>query len=379
MSWTSIIAERTDRIRGAGRWRQIRTLDSGTPATSITTTGSNVVSFAANDYLGLSQHPQVVAAARDELELRGSGAGAARLIVGGRPIHDQLEAALADWKGTEAAVLFPTGYQANLGILGSLAAAAPGCVMISDALNHASIIDGTRLSRAQVEVVKHRDIDAVRTALISADGRPCVVVTDSVFSMDGDRAPVEELIDLSREHDALLVLDEAHAVFDSTPPAGVSLDHVVRVGTLSKTLGSVGGFVAATRSIVDLCVNTSRTFIFTTAGAPADAAAALAAVSIVRSDEGRALIRRLEEFVERVTPGHPSPIIPVLVGDEHRAMDLSTDLLQRGILVPAIRPPTVAPGTCRLRIALSAAHTFEQIDQLVEALSELGVEVGTNG
>ncbi len=379
MSWTSIIAERTDRIRSTGQWRQIRTLDAGTPGTTITATGSNVVSFAANDYLGLSQHPHVKAAARDELERHGTGAGAARLIVGGRPIHDQLEAALADWKGTEAAVLFPTGYQANLGIIGSLAAAAPGCVMISDALNHASIIDGIRLSRARVEVVRHRDIGAVSEVLNAADGRPCVVVTDSVFSMDGDCAPVRELIDLTREHDALLVLDEAHAVFGTGPPTDAPLDHVVRVGTLSKTLCSVGGFVAASQSIIDLCINTSRAFIFTTAGAPADAAAALAAVGIVRSDEGAVLTRRLQTFVERLSPGHPSPIIPVLVGDEQRAMDLSAALLQRGILVPAIRPPTVAPGTCRLRIALSAAHTFDQIDQLVEALADLRVAVGTDG
>jgi len=382
-SWDAAIAGRLERIRNDGRWRSVRTLDGGTPATSISIDGTPVVSFAANDYLGLSQHRAVIAAAHSELDNAGAGAGAARLIVGGRPIHEQLEAALAEWKHTDAALLFPTGYQANIGVLGSLVATAPGCVLISDELNHASIIDGARLSRADVRVVAHRRIDAVAAQLDAArdDGnRPCIVVSDTVFSMDGDLAPVEELSELCAARGALLVLDDAHLVDESSGATSlVTPTHVVRVGTLSKMLGSVGGFVAATRPIIDLCINTARSFIFTTAGTPADAAAALAALQIVRSPEGADLRRRLRDHIERLAPGHASPIVPVFVGDEQRAMDLSAALLERGILVPAIRPPTVAPGTCRLRIALSAAHSPEQLTQLIDGLADLGAKVAIDG
>ncbi len=371
--WRDAIAGTIDAIRDNGRWRTVRTLDDGHPATRVTSTQQPVVSFASNDYLGLTQHPVVVAAGHDALDRFGAGSGSARLIVGGRPVHDQLEQELAEWKQREAALLFPTGFQANLGAIGALVA-APGrgrVLVCSDELNHASIIDACRAARAEVAVYPHNDLGALRALLAASPDRMALVVTDSVFSMDGDVAPVDDLAALCAGHDALLVLDEAHSVLGPTSPEGA-----VIVGTLSKTLGSSGGFVAADQDVVDLCRNTSRAFIFTTASTPADTATALAALGVLRSDDGDALRARLRANVDRVRPGHPSPIIPVVLGSEKRAVAATADLLAHGLLVPAIRPPTVAPGTCRLRIAISAVHDERDLDRLTAALQQFGVEVG---
>lgn len=367
-TWGERIAQRNDEVRAAGRWRSVRPLDGGGPATRLHHDGRPVVSFASNDYLGLSQHPAVIAAAHDALDRDGAGAGAARLIVGARPVHDELEAALAAWFDRPASLLFPSGFQANLGVLGALAACGDDTVVLSDELNHASIIDGCRLARATTEVFRHRDLEHLSQLLDAHSSRPVIVVTDSVFSMDGDAAPLDDIARLSRDRGALLVVDEAHAVLAGPPPR----DAIV-VGTLSKTLGSVGGFVAAEQPVVDLLTNSARPFIFTTAGAPADAAAALAAVDIVAGDEGDALRARLRRHVDAIAPGHGSPIVPVVLGEEAPALAASAALLERGLLVPAIRPPTVAPGTCRLRIALSAVHDEDQVELLRTALDELGV------
>lgn len=371
MSWSDRVAERNEAVRLAGRWRSIRTLESSEPRTT-TSDGREVVEFASNDYLGLSRHPQVLAAAVDAIGRYGSGSGAARLIVGGRPVHDELESALAVHYDREAALLFPTGYQANLGVITALAAAAAGDpagppIVYSDELNHASIIDGARLARADVTVYPHGDVDAL-AALLAASDRPALVVTDSVFSMDGDDAPLARLADLCRRHDALLVIDEAHSVLAPPPPA----DAVV-VGTLSKTLGALGGFVAGPQSVIDLCRNTARSFIFTTASAPADSAAALAALQVLDSDEGAELVARLRSNLAIVSRSASAPIVPVLVGSEDRALATTDALLAEGLLVPAIRPPTVPAGTCRLRIAISAAHDAEDLHRLSDALDRLGL------
>jgi 8-amino-7-oxononanoate synthase len=366
--WADRVAARNDAIRASGRWRSVRSLDTGTATTTLSATGAPVVSFASNDYLGLSQHEAPVAVARHALMTYGAGAGAARLIVGARPVHERLEDELADWCDREAALLFSTGYQANLGVLGALAGCAANTVIYSDELNHASIIDGCRLSRADVVVYRHRDLEHLSELLAARAGRPSIVVTDSVFSMDGDLAPLDGLAARCADVGALLVVDEAHAVLAGPPPPGA-----VVVGTLSKTLGSVGGFVAADEEVVDLCRNVARSFIFTTAGAPADAAAALAALRVLRSDEGTALVAQLRANVDALVPGAPSPILPIVLGSEERAVSVAAALLDRGLLVPAIRPPTVAPGTCRLRVAVSAMHTPLQLQLLRDALDELEV------
>lgn len=357
-----------EEIRQAGRWREIRPFDARGPVGELD--GRTVVSFASNDYLGLSTHPAVVAAAHEALDRWGAGATASRLVVGSRPVHRDLEAALAEWKGTDAAVVLPSGYAANLAVLTTFG--GPDCLVVSDELNHASIIDGCRLSRSAVAVARHLDVEHV-DALLSASTLPrSLVVTDSVFSMDGDEAPVQALAECCARHGALLVLDDAHAVLgpqaDLASVDGLDVLHVV---TMSKALGAAGGAVAGSRDAVDLLVNRARPFIFTTALSPADAAAGMAAVGIVRSAEGEALAARLRAHIDRIEPGHPSPIVAVVLGQEQAALDAADALLTRGLLVPAIRPPTVAPGTSRLRIALSAAHTDDQLDTLLAALSPL--------
>ncbi|MBI2710271.1 MAG: 8-amino-7-oxononanoate synthase [Actinobacteria bacterium] len=374
-AWVDDVAERLDAVRAAGRWRAPRDLDGRGP--SATLDGRPVVAFASNDYLGLTVHPAVVAAAAEALERWGAGAGSARLVTGSRPVHDELERELAQWKGTERTVLFPTGYQANLGVLAALG--SPGTRILSDELNHASIIDGCRLARAETSVFPHGDLAALDDRL-GSDDRPALVVSDTVFSMDGDVADVAGLLAVCARHGALLVLDEAHAVLGpdvertatgACPPAGDV--PVVRVGTLSKALGSLGGFAACSAPVADLLVNAARPYIFTTASPPATAAAALAALRIVRSAEGAGLRARLRHLVDRLAPGHPSPIVPVVLGGEERALAAAAALADRGLFVPAIRPPTVAPGSSRLRVTLSAAHTDDQVDALLDGLAAVGV------
>jgi 8-amino-7-oxononanoate synthase len=347
--------------------REVRSFDARGVTGKIA--GREVVSFASNDYLGLTSHPSVMAAAKKAVDTWGAGSGSARLIVGARPVHEELEEALARWKEKEAALLFPNGYAASLGVLTVFG--REGTTILSDELNHASLVDGARLARAQVRVYRHKDLEHLTELLDEIEG-PCVVVSDSVFSMDGDVAPVAELTDLCLQRDALLVLDEAHAVLG--PELERSGAERVRLGTLSKFLGSVGGFVAADRTFVELLTNTARSFIFTTAGSPADAAAALEAVRIYTSEEGDRLKARLRSLVDRLAPGHPSPIISVHVGDEAEALQAAKSLLDLGFLVPAIRPPTVPPGTARLRVTVSAAHEESQVDELALALEKI---VGT--
>ena len=366
--WRAQIERHNAEIRAQGRWRSIRALADGAAETRIAATGQAVVSFASNDYLGLSQHPALAAAAADAIHRFGTGTGASRLVVGARPIHAELERELADWKDAEAALLFPTGFAANVGLLAALGRFGELCIA-SDALNHASIIDGARLSRARLAVYEHGNLDQLAATL--SRSQRAVVVSDAVFSMDGDVADVDALAALCVRHAALLVLDEAHAVLGPKTPRLPGLELLV-VGTLSKTLGSLGGFVAGPHPYIDWLVNSARTFIFTTASPPGDAAAALAALRIVRSAEGAALEARLRANVARLRPGHPSPIVPIVLGEEARAVAISEALLARGLLVPAIRPPTVPLGSSRLRVALSAAHTPLQVDALARALAELG-------
>jgi 8-amino-7-oxononanoate synthase len=356
-------------IRDAQRWREPRDFDGVGPVGTVASARAPVVSFASNDYLGLTQHPAVIAAAHDALDRWGAGSGSARLIVGSRPVHGELERALAEWKGTERAVLFPTGFAANLGVLTTFG--ARDVLVCSDELNHASIIDGCRLSHATVEVYRHADLEHLEWLLTRREGRRALVVSDTVFSMDGDVADLDGLRRLSARHDALLVLDEAHAVLGPVLTEAPDDVDVVQIGTLSKTLGSLGGFVATSTALAALVVNCARSYIFTTASTPADTAAARAALDVLTSAEGACLVDRLRGHVERVRPGHGSPIIPIVCGDDQRALDASAILLTRGLLVPAIRPPTVPVGTARLRVALSAAHTPEQIECLVAALAEL--------
>jgi 7-keto-8-aminopelargonate synthetase-like enzyme len=288
-----------------------------------------------------------------------------------------LERELASFEQTESALVFASGYAANLAVVSSRVGL--GDLILSDELNHASIIDGCRMARANgaaVHPFRHLDLHHLGSNLEEHAGARQVVVTDTVFSMDGDVAPIDELASLCARYGALLVVDEAHAVLEPSPAPIVNGTTVIQVGTLSKTLGALGGFVAGPTSLVDLLINRARTYIFTTAPSPADSAAAFAAIGILQTSDGAALRTRLRQHIDRVSPGHPSAIIPVILGDEAAALAASQQLLELGLLVPAIRPPTVAVGSSRLRIALSAAHTDEQIDDLLSALHALEMDGG---
>ena len=384
-AWSDRVRARLDAVVASGRWRQPREFDALGPQGVL---GERpVIAFASNDYLGLSAHPVVMEAAIDAVRRWGTGAGASRLVTGSRPIHTALERALAEWKGTDAAICFPTGFAANLGALSVLG--GPDVRVLSDELNHASIIDGCRLSRSQTSIYRHRDTDHLAALLGGDSAAPTIVVTDSVFSMDGDAAPMSEIATLCRQHGALLLVDEAHAVLGPQLAPELAQDPdlmLIRMGTLSKTLGSQGGFLAGPHDLIDLMINLARPYIFSTGLTPGDAAAALAALGILRSDEGAALVARLAGLVARVdapsgrddVKGKPvrseaplSPIIPIILGTEERATRASAALLAEGLWVPAIRPPTVPVGTSRLRVTLSASHTDEQVARLIAALIPL--------
>ena len=367
-----------------------RTLEplAGAQGPVVEVDGRPLVNLCSNDYLGLASDPRLVAAAARAARREGAGAGAARLVAGDLPVHGALERRLAAFKGTEAALLFSSGYHANAGVLGALTGAED--VLFSDELNHASIIDGCRLSRARTLRYPHADAGALARLLARSTARRKLVVTDAVFGMDGDAAPLAALAGVCREHQAMLYVDEAHATGILGPTGrgwaeaeGVAGEVDVLMGTLGKALGSFGAFVAGSRRLADWLTCRARTFIFTTALPPAACGAALAALEVVaeepeRRERLRALTARMKEGlaalgfdVSRVV----APIFPVVLKDEAVALEASRRLRSRGWFVRAIRPPTVPPGTSRLRVSLTAAHTPEQVDGFLAALAEVVREV----
>ena len=363
--WRDRAQAQLDDIDGRGQRRAIPAIDGKGHWVRLAD-GRELLSFASNDYLGLSQHPRVVNAAKEALDRWGAGSGSARLIVGARDAHRTLEVELAQWKGKESALLFPSGYMANVGVLSTFG--APGTTIFSDELNHASIVDGCRLAKANTVVFPHLDLGTLEKELSQTER--AIVVSDTVFSMDGDVADVEGLTEVCARHQALLILDEAHAVLGPDPKATDQVDRI-RIGTLSKFLGSSGGFVAADAVFTDLIVNRARSFIFTTATPPADAASAQAALEIVQSDEGEQLRAELRRRIDLIAQGHPSPIIPVVLGSAEDALAAAVDLEKEGFLVPAIRPPSVPHGTARLRVTVSATHPIEEVERLADCLEAL--------
>lgn len=445
-----------DDLAARGLRRHLRRIDSAQGA-HVIIDGRRLLCFCSNNYLGLANHPRVLAAARDALDRWGWGAGASRLVSGHMGPHAELEARLASFKRTEAALVFPTGYQANLAAVRTLA--GPGDVVFSDKLNHASLIDAARGSGAELRIFPHRDYDKLEQLLErytwhghQGGGHPAcqacethappshraqrrVIVTDSIFSMDGDAADLPRLVDLKRKYDAALCIDEAHACGIFGPRGsglaelmGVEGDIDAIVGTLSKAFGGIGGFVAGSRELIDMLINTAGGFIYTTALPPPACAAAMAALDIIESPEGEDRRRRVLAYAARVRgtlasiqrsaradcvpllcqqwdPKHcsqssgtpqnddlastehsvlstqhssirqangvpPSPIIPLVVGEAGAAVQLSQKLEAEGLLIPAIRPPTVPRGSARLRISLSADHQPGHIDQLLAILGK---------
>lgn len=339
--------------------------------------------FATNDYLGLAGDSRLLAAAQVALVETGAGARASALIAGRTPWHAELEAALARFKSCEAALLFPSGYAANLSTVAALV--GPGDTVLCDRLNHASLIDGCRLSRAKLRVYPHRDLNCLEQELRRADPKQRrLVVTDSLFSMDGDAAPLQEIVNLANRHGAMLLVDEAHAtgVFGHRGTGlleGLSqTENVLVVGTLSKALGAQGGFAAGRQEVIDWLWNSARGQMFSTALTPAACAAALKALEIVEAEPARRsrLLAQAEQLVKKLRsqgwniPDRVcGPIVPLLVGDAEQAVHCAQQLRDRGCFVPAVRPPTVPERTSRLRISLSAEHSEQAIEELLHALA----------
>jgi len=372
-----------DALRRSGMHRACPSLAATSASPSRTTVvldGAHLVSFSSNDYLGLATCPEVLRAAVEATSRAGFGAGSARLMAGNYPEHRALEEQLAEFVQLPAALLFPTGYQANLGALTALA--GPDDLVVADRAVHASLIDACRLSRAKLALYPHLDVAAAEKHLrrLGPRARRRILVTESLFSMDGDSPALSDLAELAANHDALFFVDEAHALGTLGPTgrglcAGLHLRPDVLVGTLGKTLGASGAFVAGSLTLREYLVNRARAFIFTTALPLPVAAAASAALRVARSQEGSRLRAQLRDLVAlartrlKLAPDPiASPIIPIILGDSQLAVDTAALLRSRGFLLPAIRPPTVREGGARLRLSLSALHSQEQISCLCDAL-----------
>lgn len=384
-----VFQDRLDDLKRRGLYRSLRVI-SGRQQPLVTLEGKEVVLLSSNNYLDLANHPEVKRAALEALEAYGCGAGASRLISGTMELHAELEGKLAEFKGTDAALVFGSGYHANTGVIPALMGA--GDTVLSDELNHASIIDGCRLSQADTRVFRHRDMGHLEELLGSAPATgQRLIVTDSVFSMDGDVAPLREIVALARKHRAWVMVDEAHATGVFGPngagvveETGLRGNIEIQMGTLGKALGSFGAYVAGSRVLIEWLINRARSFIYSTALPPPVLGAALAALRIVKNEPERR--RRLWNNATLLRQGlsrlgyrlgeTQSPILPVLIGDEETTMALCTALLKRGVFAHGIRPPTVPEGTARLRVTPTAAHTEEELDRALQAFAEAGREVG---
>jgi glycine C-acetyltransferase/8-amino-7-oxononanoate synthase len=371
------VAAVLEELRAAGLFRELREVESAQGA-RVRLDGREVVLLCSNDYLGLAGDPRLRAAAAEFAERWGAGSGASRLVSGGMVPHRRLEEELAAFKGTEACLLFGSGFLANTGVIAALA--GPGDVVLSDALNHASIVDGCRLARAQTVVYPHGDLDALAHALAAVSGRDALIVTDAVFSMDGDLAPLTGIVELARRHGARVVVDEAHAtgVVGATgrglvAELGLEREVDVVVGTLGKALGSYGAFVCCDRRTASFLVNRARTLIFSTALPPPSLGAALEGLRIVRDEPERVARLHANAALLRTgldLPPDPMPIVPLVVGEPAAAMAACQAALERGVFAQAIRPPTVPEGTSRLRLVAMATHEEADLRRAAAVLRE---------
>jgi 8-amino-7-oxononanoate synthase len=382
------VAERLAELRERGLHRRLRLIE-GPQGPAVTLDGRPVLLLCSNNYLGLADHPRVREAAAEAALRWGAGAGASRLISGSMEPHRQLEARLAAFKGYEAALLFGSGYLVNTGTIAALA--GPGEVVFSDELNHASIIDGCRLSRAETFVYRHADPEHLAWGLRAAGERAALIVTDGVFSMDGDLAPLPELARLARRHRCRLMVDEAHATGavgpggrGSVAAAGLGGEVDVVVGTLGKALGSYGAYVCADAETVELLLNTARPFIFSTAPPPPALGAAQAALGLLEAEPER--VERLRANAEALrsalaaeglAPGRSrTQIVPVEVGEAEPTMALCERALERGVFAQGIRPPTVPDGSSRLRFTVMATHDAAALRQAARAVGAAARETG---
>lgn len=365
--------------------RRFRRVRSGEQGPVLVLDGREVVNFGSNDYRGLAQHPAVIEAAKSATQHYGWGSGASAVVCGYTALHRRLEEALAHFHASEAAVVFGSGYAANVGVVSSLV--GPGDVVYMDQANHASLWDGCRLSRADIRLFDHRDVGSLREQLKKRHRyRRALIITDSVFSIEGDLAPLADLAELARSYDAMLLVDEAHAIGVFGPcgqgvvaELGLEGAFPVRIGTLSKAIGSVGGYVVAPMAAAEWIVSKARSYLFSTAMPPAAAAAALKALSLLEQSpaEGYSLRQRAEDFRRKVEElgwnvgRSQSQIVPITVGTPDKALQLSAQLFHRGLFCPAMRPPTVPEGRSCIRVSLTTLHTEAMIDRLLSALAEL--------
>jgi 8-amino-7-oxononanoate synthase len=382
------LQDRLDELKGLGLYRRMRMV-SGPQGPRVVLDGKPVLLLCSNNYLGLADHPRVREAAADAAMRWGAGAGASRLVSGNMTLHRRLEDRLAAFKGTQSALLFGSGYLANLGVVPALA--RRGEIVFSDELNHASIIDGCRLSGAETFVYRHGDVDHLEWGLRNADGRGALIVTDGVFSMDGDVAPLEEIVELARRHDVRVMVDDAHGTGTFGPggrgaiaEAGLDGEVDVIVGTLGKALGSYGAFVACDHALTRYLVNSARPLIFSTGLPPAAAAAAMAALDLLVEQP-----RRVERLAENAATlrdelaregfdvsGSETQIVPLIVGEAELAMRICEAALEQGVFAQAIRPPTVPDGTSRLRLAVMASHTRAELRDAARILAQAALRNG---
>ncbi len=382
--WYARLAENIQERRAASLYRDLREVSSSSGRV-LRVGDSDYLQFCTNNYLGLADHPEVIEAAREATARYGLGAGASRLVAGSMLAHHELEAALAKFKHAESALIFPSGFMANMAMLTTFAGKHD--LIVSDKLNHASLLDAAM--RATVDGASHRTFPHRHydraAALLGGEGQQKFLVTDTVFSMDGDLADLRECCRVAEEHDALVMTDEAHGagVLGESGAGVAEMQNVegriaVSVGTLSKAFGSVGGFITGKREVIEMLINAGRTFIFTTALPPGCSAGALAALRIIQREPQRrarvlALAQRLKNQLTASgwdCGDSVTPIIPVMIGDSAKALAMSERLREQGLWVPAIRPPTVPPNGARLRISLMATHTDEDIERLAAAIGK---------
>ncbi len=375
------IREELELIHDKKLFRLLTELETG-QSPEVTISGKSYVLLGSNSYLGLSVDPKVVESAKLALEKYGTGSGGSRLVSGSSDLHRMLEEKIAQFKNTEASILFSSGYLANVGTISALFGSDD--IIYSDELNHASIIDGTRLSRAKVRIYKHLDLNNLQALLDSDKNKTCkkLILTDTVFSMDGDLVPLPELVEISEQYGCMLMIDEAHATgvlgkrgSGATEHFGVEDRVPVVMGTLSKAVGSLGGYIAGSQELIDFIRNRVRSYIFDTSLPPASLAASITAIDIIENEPERRehLWKMVEQFktgIEdtglKVLPSH-SAIIPILIGDAEPALNFAKMLRDNGVFTPAVRPPSVPHGMCRIRATLMAQHTQEHIDAALKA------------
>ncbi len=371
-------------LKDAGLLRHLRTVMSA-PSGTIRLDGRKVVLLGSNNYLGLSTHPQVIAAAVEAIEEFGTGSSGSRLISGNSELYTTLEDNLAKAKGTEASLVFSSGYAANTSIIPVLA--GENDLILSDELNHASIIDGCRLSRATKKIYRHCSVDHLQNLLTeSSDYRRRLIISDGVFSMDGDIAPLSDIYHVATDHDAMLLIDDAHGFGVLGKDGGGTVAHfglqgedIIQMGTLSKAIGGLGGYVAGSRTLIELLINRARGFIFTTGLPPATLAAADAALNIMRSTpelrerllkNAETLKTALIDFGYTLLPSQ-TQILPVLLGEPQRATKVAEALLLKGVYAPAIRPPAVPLGASRLRVTVMATHTADELQKAMRGFADV--------